>query len=95
MNKTKIKQRLKASWIKSICNWHWKEQYSFWKLSSQLVFCWIKCVQIQSRPNHSLSDAFSHYNFFHFLSFLLILKDLNNSSQQCQCATAKSVIKCI
>jgi len=27
MNKTKLKQRLKISWIKSICNWYWKEQY--------------------------------------------------------------------
>jgi len=42
MNKTKIKQRLKISWITSICNWYRKEHYSFWKLSSQLVFCWIK-----------------------------------------------------
>jgi len=38
MNKTKLKQRLKTSWIKSIWNCHWKISRQLWTVQDNLYF---------------------------------------------------------
>ena len=93
--------RLKTSWIKSICNWHWK--------SSSHTVSWARQLCVTEKKNSNSINTFfififrcvylSHHILFLITDFFLIffsaLKNLKNTSRKGQFSTTKSINKCI
>jgi len=68
MNKTKSKQRLKLSWIKSICNCHWKKNSKQLRTVQDSVYCaeQIMCSNAIKTDSVAFRCFCTHQTFFFF-----------------------------